>query len=141
VGLDKNPDFYKPLAERLEELLRLEKEKRITQTELLKAYTEIQDAIINHQSEGEAKGFTTERQRAVYASMKTIFNGDAEDATRTLFDLIRGELSIVGWEEKSMVQKDMENKLTRFLKTKMERHEAKLKALDLIDVLKRNKDA
>jgi type I restriction enzyme R subunit len=73
--------------------------------------------------------------------MKLIFDGDAEDATRTLFDLIKGELNIVGWEEKSMVQKDIENKLTRFLTTKMQRPEAKLKALELIDVLKRNKDA
>lgn len=141
VGLDKNPDFYKPLAERLEELLRLDKEKRITQTELLKAYSDIQDDIATHQKEGEEKGFTTERERAVYDSMKTIFNGDAEDATRTLFDLINGELDIIGWEGKGTVLKDMENKLTRFLKTKMERSDAKAKALELIDVIKRNKNA
>lgn len=141
VGLDKNPDFYRPLAERLEELLRLRKEQRITQLELLKAFTDMQDDIVNHQKEGEAKGFTTERERAVYDSMKTIFNGDAEDATRTLFDLIGGELSIVEWETKGMVVKDMENKLTRFLKTKMDRVEAKAKAVELIYVIKRNKDA
>ncbi|KIC92599.1 type I restriction endonuclease subunit R [Flavihumibacter sp. ZG627] len=141
VGLDKNPDFYKPLAERLEELLKLDKQKRITQTELLKAYADIQDDIADHQAEGEQKGFVTECQRAVYDSMKIVFDGDAEDATRTLFDLIAGELGIVGWEEKSMVQKDIENKLTRFLKTKMERSAAKVKAQELIDVLKRNKDA
>lgn len=141
VGLDKSPDFFKPLAQRLEELLKLDEEKRITQTALLKAYADIQDEIVNHQSEGEQKGFTTERQRAVYDSMKIIFDGDADDATKTLFDLINGELSIVGWEDKSMVRKDIENKLTRFLKTKMDRSAAKLKAVELIDVLKRNKDA
>ena len=74
-------------------------------------------------------------------SMKTIFDGDADDATRTLFDLITGELNIIGWDTKSMVQKDMENKLTRFLKTKMDRSAAKIKAIELIDVLKRNRDA
>jgi type I restriction enzyme, R subunit len=141
VGLDKNPHFYKPLAQRLEELLKLDKAKRITQTALLKAYADIQDEIVDHQKEGEEKGFTTERERAVFDSMKIIFNGDAEDATRTLFDLISGELSIIGWEDKGMVQKDIENKLTRFLKTKMDRSAAKLKAAELIDVLKRNKDA
>jgi type I restriction enzyme, R subunit len=141
VGLDKNPDFFKPLAQRLEELLKLNEEKRITQTALLKAFADIQDEIVDHQNEGEQKGFVTEQQRAVYDSMKIIFDGDAEDATRTLFDLIRGELSIIGWDDKSMVRKDMENKLTRFLKTKMERSVAKLKAVELIDVLKRNKDA
>jgi type I restriction enzyme R subunit len=141
VGLDKNPDFYKPLAQRLEELLKLREEQRITQTELLKAFTDLQDDIAGHQSEGEEKGFTTERQRAVYDSMKTVFNGGADDATRTVFALVSSELSIVGWEGKTMVCKDMEIKLTRFLTTKMDRASAKAKALQLIDVLKRNSDA
>lgn len=141
VGLDKNPDFYKPLAERLEELLKLRKEQRITQTELLKAYADIQDDIVGHQTEGEEKGFTTERQRAVYDSMKAVFDGGADDATRTLFDLIGGELNIVGWEEKTMVCKDIEVKLTRFLTTaRLDRAAAKAKAMELIDVLKRNKN-
>ncbi|RYZ51430.1 MAG: type I restriction endonuclease subunit R, partial [Sphingobacteriales bacterium] len=141
VGLDKNPDFYKPLAQRLEELMKLRREERITQTELLKAYTDIQDEMAAHLTEGEEKGFTTERQRAVYDSMKLVFDGGADDATRTVFDLIGGELNIVGWEEKTMVCKDMEVKLTRFLTTKMDRTAAKAKALELIGVLKRNKDA
>jgi type I restriction enzyme R subunit len=141
VGLDKNPDFYKPLAQRLEELLKMKKAERITQTELLKAYAEIQDEIIGEKKEGEDKGFTTERKRAVYNSMKLIFGEDAEDATKTLFDLIDGELNIIGWENKGRVQKDIENKIMRFLKTKMERAEAKAKAKEIVDILKKNKDA
>lgn len=141
VGIDKNPDFYKPLAQRLDELLKLKKEERITQLELLKAYAEIQDEIIGEQKEGEEKGFKTERQRAVYNSMKTMFHGDAEDATKTLFDLIKGELNIVGWQAKGQVQKDIENKIMRFLKTKLERNEAKAKAKEMVDVLIKNKDA
>ncbi|MFD2726275.1 type I restriction endonuclease subunit R [Hyunsoonleella rubra] len=141
VGLDKNPDFYKPLAQRLDELLKLKAEERITQLELLKAYTEIQDDIIAQQKEGEQKGFKTERERAVYDSMKVLFDGTAKDATKTLFDLIKGELNIVGWQAKGQVKKDIENKLMRFLKTKLERREAKVKAKELVDVLIKNKDA
>lgn len=141
VGIDKNPDFYKPLAQRLDELLKLKKEERITQLELLKAFTEIQDEIIDEQKEGEQKGFNTERERAVYSTMKTVFDGDADDATRTLFDLINGELNIVGWQSKGQVKKDMENKIMRFLKIKMERSEAKSKAKEMVDVLIQNKDA
>jgi type I restriction enzyme R subunit len=141
VGIDKNPDFYKPLAQRLDELLKLKADQRITQLELLKAYTEIQDEIIAEQKEGEQKGFTTERERAVYNSMKTLFDDDAEDATKTLFDLISGELNIVGWQMKGQVQKDIENKLMRFLKTKLERNEAKAKAKEMVTVLIKNKDA
>ncbi|WP_319482892.1 type I restriction endonuclease [uncultured Draconibacterium sp.] len=141
VGIDKNPDFYKPLAQRLDELLKLKKEERITQLELLKAFSEIQDEIIAEQTEGEQKGFNTERERATYYSMKTIFDGDAEDATKTLFDLIGGELNIIGWQYKGQVKKDIENKIMRFLKTKLERKEAKAKAKEMVDVLIKNKDA
>jgi len=141
VGIDKNPDFYKPLAQRLDELLKMKKDERLTQLELLKAYTDIQDEIIAEQKEGEQKGFNTERERAVYNTMKTMFDGDAEDATKTLFDLIKGELNIVGWQGKGRVQKDIENKVMRFLKTKLERNEAKAKAKEMVDVLIKNEDA
>jgi type I restriction enzyme R subunit len=141
VGMDKSPDYYKPLAERLEELLRQRKEERITQTELLKAYADMQDEIIDQQKEGEQKGFTTERQRAIYDSMKAIFDGEAEDATKTIFDLIQGELNIVGWEHKGKVKKDMENKIMRYLKIKMDRAEAKEKARELVGLMEKNKDA
>ena len=69
-----------------------------------------------------------------------MFDGTAEDATKTLFDLIQGELSIVAWENKGQVQKDIENKIIRFLSTKLERSEAKAKAKEMVDVLKKNKD-
>ncbi|WP_275314961.1 type I restriction endonuclease subunit R [Tenacibaculum bernardetii] len=141
VGMDKNPDFYKPLAQRLDELLKMKKDERITQTEFLIAMTSMQDEIIEEQTEGEAKGFHTEQQRAVYNSMKVLFDEDAEDATKTLFDLIKGELDIVGWQAKGRVQKDIENKIMRFLKTKLERNEAKTKAKEMVDVLIKNKDA
>ncbi|OMP29693.1 type I restriction endonuclease subunit R [Mangrovimonas sp. DI 80] len=142
VGLDKNPDFYKPLAQRLDELIKQKNEDRITQLELLKAYADIQDEIISQQKEGEEKGFKTERERAVYDSMKVLFNGDAEDATKTIFALIEGELNIVGWQAKGRVQKDIENKIRRYLTSaKIERSEAKEKAKDLVEVIKKNKDA
>ena len=141
VGIDKNPDFYKPLAQRLDELLKQKEAQRIDEAQLLIAYTALQDEIIDEQKEGEQKGFVTERQRAVYNSMKTLFDGTAEDATKTLFDLIQGELSIVAWENKGQVQKDIENKIIRFLSTKLERSEAKAKAKEMVDVLKKNKDA
>ena len=141
VGMDKSPDFYKPLAERLEKLLKQRKEERITQTELLKAFAEMQDDIVDQQKEGEQKGFTTERERAVYDSMKIIFDSEAEDATRTVFDLIQGELNIIGWEGKGTVKKDLENKIMRFLKVKMDRTEAKEKARELVGLMEKNKDA
>jgi len=140
VGLDKNPDFYKPLAQRLDELLKQKEAQRIDEAQLLIAYTTIQDEIINEQNEGEQKGFYTEQQRAVYNSMKLIFSENAENATKTLFDLIQGELSIVAWETKGQVQKDIENKIIRFLTTKLDRTEARDKAKAMVGILKKNED-
>src|SRR5690606_18336729 len=138
VGIDRNPDFYKPLAQRLEELLKQHAENRISDIALLMGYEAFQDEIINQQTEGLEKGFVTERERAVYESMKLIFGDEAEDATRTFFDLINRELDIIGWENKSMVLFDIEKKIIRFLKIKMPQAEARIKALELIGVIKKN---
>jgi type I restriction enzyme R subunit len=141
VGLDKNPDFYKPLAQRLDELLKQKEAQRIDEAQLLIAYSSIQDEIINEQKEGEQKGFKTERERAVYNSMKLIFDEDAEDATKTLFDQLKGELDIVDWQGKGQVLNEIENKIMRFLKDNLVREDAKLKAKEMVDVLIKNKDA
>ena len=102
---------------------------------------EIQDIIINENKEGKEKGFKTERQIVVYNTMKTIFNGDADKATNLIFEAVKGELDIVGWEEKGMVKKDIENKITRILKEKLERSEARKKARELVELIRKNKDA
>ena len=141
VGVDKNPDFFKPLAQRLEELLKQHEAKRITETQLLLAYAGLVDEIVEEQQASESKGFNTDQKKAVYTSMKTIFDDGAEDATHTLYDLISGELSIVGWADKSRVQKDIENKIKRYLRSKLDNVEAKQKAKDLLDILIKNKDA
>ncbi|MEQ6166156.1 type I restriction endonuclease [Ekhidna sp. MALMAid0563] len=141
VGLDKSPDFYKPLAERLEELIKMKEEDRITQLELLKAYTEIQESIVENEQQTNELGFTTERQKAVYDSMKVLFGDDAVEATITVFDLIEEELNVVDWDKKTAVRKDIENKLTRYLKQIMDRSDARSKAKELVDILSKNKDA
>lgn len=141
VGLDKNPDFFKPLAQRLEELLKQKKEQRITETQLLLAYAGLGEEIAVEDKESNEKGFVTNQKKAVYNSMKIIFEEGAEDATHTLYDLIAGELSIVGWVDKTRVQKDIENKIKRFLRSKLTNIEAKLKAKDMLEILKKNKDA
>src|SRR5690554_4533652 len=139
VGIDKNPDFFKPLAQRLEELLQEYAAKRLNQTQLLLAFSNIQDDIIKQQQEGEEKGFVSERSKAVFASMKIIFDGEAEDATKGLFELIKGELNIIDWENKGRVKKDIENKIKRLLQDKLDSKEAKDKAREMVDVLVKNK--
>lgn len=141
VGMDRNPDFFKPLAQRLEELIRAKEEDRITQLTLLEAFTEIQDTIINENKEGKEKGFLSEDQIVVFNTMKTIFGERAEDATRKVYNLIEGEMNIIDWEEKSMVRKEMENKIIKVLKEMMDRPEARQKAKELVDLIAKNQNA
>jgi type I restriction enzyme, R subunit len=100
-----------------------------------------QDIIINENKEGKDKGFETEDQIVVFNSMKTIFNDGADDATRRIFECIDGEMSIVGWEEKGMVRKEMENKIIKVLLQKMERVDARQKAKELVELIARNNHA
>jgi len=123
----------------LEELLQEYAAKRLNQTQLLLAFSNIQDDIIKQQQEGDEKGFNTERSKAVFASLKTIFDGEAEDATKSLFALIKGELNIVDWQNKGRVKKDIENKIKRLLQDKLDSKEAKDKAREMVDVLVKNK--
>jgi type I restriction enzyme R subunit len=66
VELDNNPDFYQPLADQLEELVKARRENRITQLELFEEFDKIQQKIINKNKEAENLGFTLEQQCAVY---------------------------------------------------------------------------
>ena len=141
VGLDRNPDFFKPLAQRLEELIKAREEDRITQLRLLEMFAEIQDTIINENKEGKEKGFDTDDQIVVFNTMKTIFDGNAADATRRIYIAIEGEMNIVGWEDKGMVRKEMENKIIRVLQEKMERATARQKAKELVELIAKNKNA
>ncbi|NQV01285.1 MAG: type I restriction endonuclease subunit R [Bacteroidia bacterium] len=141
VGMDRNPDFFKPLAQRLEELIKAKEENRITQLKLLEAFTEIQDIIINENKEGKEKGFISEDQIVVFNTMKTIFGEKAEEATRMIYEHIDGEMNIIDWEDKSMVRKEMENKILKVLTDKMNRSEARQKAKELVDLIAKNQNA
>ena len=73
--------------------------------------------------------------------MKTIFADQADDATRGIYQVIEGEMSIVGWEDKGMVRKEMENKIIKVLLQKMERADARQKAKELVELIAKNRYA
>lgn len=138
VGLDKNSDFYKPLAQRLEELLQQKEAQRISEAQLLLAYAELQNTIIDEQKEAENQGFDTHQKREIYQSLKIIFGEKATDATQTVFDLIEGELGIVEWYDKGRVKKDIVKKITRYFQSiGFTRPAAKAKAESILDLLVR----
>lgn len=138
LGMDRNPDYYKPLAQRLEELLKEYEAQRLDQAQLLLAFAQLQEDVIHENQEGNAHGFLTEGQVAVFNSMKTIFDGEAAVVTTKLFELVSGELEIVGWREKGEVRSDMESKIRKLLAGKLERVEARQKAQELVEILRKN---
>jgi type I restriction enzyme, R subunit len=138
VGMDKDPDFFRPLAERLEKLIQDRKEGRITQLSFLENMFDINEDIKNKDKEGKDKGFVTDREIVVYNTMKTIFNGDSENATKSVFEAIKEELNIIGWKEKATVRKAMQNKIMHVLMVKMERSDARDKASEIVEIISKN---
>ncbi|RBL89145.1 type I restriction endonuclease subunit R [Chitinophaga flava] len=141
VGMDRNPAFFKPLADRLEELLKQRETQRITQLDLLKAYEDIQDSIANEKKDSRDHGFFSSMEVAVYSLIKLHYDGQSSSVTRRIFDVVAGELKIVDWEIKSTVQDDMEKKIAVILREKFDRSEAKDKAAVIVNLLIKNKDA
>ena len=141
LGMDRNPDYYKPLAQRLEELLKEYEAQRIDQAQLLLAFTQLQDEIINENQEGSAHGFLNQQQIDVFNSLKTVLDGEAAAITTQLFVAIDGELNIVGWHDKGEVKNDMRNKIRRLLKDQLGTTEASQKAKDLVELLSKHKNA
>jgi len=139
VGLGKNPDFYKPLAQRMEELLKLKEAKMIDEAQLLLEFIKVRDRIIEGENEAKEKGFDTDGKKAIFTTMKLLFANNAEDATKALLHGIAGELGIINWEEKGRVRKDMVNKIRKFLiMSNIDKKIAKEKAKEMVETLRKN---
>lgn len=142
VGMDRSPDFFKPLAQRLDALLKEYEAGRIDQVQLLIGYTELQDDLINEQRAGQAQGFTTPQQIDLFNALTVLFADEAANLTKQIFADIAGELGVVGWEGKREVRYSMEQKISRLLKDKIPLFDArKKKATELVDLLRKDKHA
>jgi type I restriction enzyme R subunit len=104
LGLGRNPDYYQPLAQRLDTLIKEHEAGRLTQAQFLLNFHALIEDVRNEQREGQTLGFHTERETAVFNSLKLLFDGHAAEATRQLFAAIAGELDIVGWAGKGEVK-------------------------------------
>lgn len=137
VELDNNPDFYKPLADKLEELIEMRKKNQITQVELFKKFDQIQAKIVNKSKEAEGMGFGSEREFAVYKTLEQTLK-DAKGKTGQIFEDIAEELSITGWQTKEDVKKSMRVKIKGVLRGNVPANELQPLTLSLMDRIKRN---
>ena len=137
VELDDNPHFYKPLADKLEELVEMRRKNQITQLELFKEFKQIQQKILNKSKEAESMGFKSDREFAVFKTLeKNIDN--ARDITQKLFSAIKDELSIMDWETKSEVKKSMRVKIKKVLRGRLAFQDIQALTVSLVDLIKRN---
>jgi type I restriction enzyme R subunit len=139
INLHKDPEFYKPLSERLEKLIAAHKEGRLKQMELFKVSTEIEGAIINKDSEGSRLGFSNEGEFAVYNTLKKYFSENAETITRTLVHTLAPELGLADWPDKEQVQKTMRAKIKKNLAGKIPYDQKESLSKNIVDVLKHNR--
>jgi len=138
IEFDKNPEFYKPLAERLEELIEQRRQERITQLDFLKELEEIQNRIINKNKEAQSLGFETEKEFAVYKTLENILEGDSKFITKILFNALESELNIIDWQNKEQIQKEMRKKIKETIRGKVPQEELQSLPKAIVDQLKRN---
>jgi len=138
VELDNNPDFYQPLADKLEELINARRENRISQLELFEEFDKIQQKILNKNKEAQDLGFQSEQEFAVFKTLEAKMEGVAEDITKTLFNALSGELSIANWKDKSQVKQEMRVKIKNVLRGKVETEELHRLSVSLVNLIIRN---
>jgi len=137
VEIDSNPDFFKPLADQLEELIKARRENRLTQMELFAEFDKIQAKIVNKSKEAEGMGFGSEQEFAVYKTLEQTLE-DAKDKTGQIFEGIAEELSITDWQAKEDVKKSMRVKIKGVLRGNVPPKEIQPLTLSLMDRIKRN---
>lgn len=138
VELENNPDFYKPLAEKLEELIKARRENRLTQLELFEEFDKIQQKILNKSKEAGSLGFQSEQEFAVFKTLETKMDGEAKEVTKSLFDALAGELSISDWHDKGQVIKSMRVKIKEVLRGKVDPKDLHQLSVTLVTLIKRN---
>jgi type I restriction enzyme R subunit len=137
VELENNPDFYKPLAERLEELIEQRRKNQISQMEMFKEFDQIQEKIVNQSKEAQQMGFSSNREFAVYKTLENTVYG-AKDLTHQIFDGIQEELTIIDWDKKNEVSKAVRVKIKDAVRDKVDAKDLHKLAVSLVDLIKRN---
>ncbi|MGE5342052.1 MAG: type I restriction endonuclease subunit R [Candidatus Omnitrophota bacterium] len=123
IEMPKNPEFYTPLWERIQQLIERVKTQRMEQLSLFTANdfpsdadldTEldaIETAIVDQHRQLTRLGFTNGAQFAVYHTLKTILPETAQALTHTIFQNLAESLQIVEWDSKESVKKTMRLKI------------------------------
>jgi type I restriction enzyme R subunit len=138
VHIDHNPGFYKPLSERLEELIELRKKDRITQLELFQEIEQIQNTISRKEQKIKELGFKNEGEFAVYKLLEKKLKKESKEVTLEIFQSLAEFFVLDEWKRKEQVQRHMRVKIKDFLYEKVPVEEKESITKAILETIKKN---
>jgi type I restriction enzyme R subunit len=138
TNMDKNPEFYRPLSKRLEELVEMRKKDRLEQLKLFQELDTLQETIAGKEAQTRELGLDSEAEFAVYKTLEPYLHEKALPTAAAIFQGLAGELKIRDWADKPQVQKTMRRKIKDALLDSLSPGETETLSGCLLDVIRAN---
>jgi type I restriction enzyme R subunit len=111
----ENPDFYKDIAKRLEELIKAKEEDRITQAQLLIEFDKLQEEIRNSKEEWKRLGLASKEQFPIFKTLEKVVPNPKE-FTIGLFEKIGMYLQKSDWKDHDDIKKEIRKNIKSLLR-------------------------
>ncbi|MDX4049298.1 type I restriction endonuclease subunit R [Aliarcobacter skirrowii] len=131
----ENPDFYKDIAKRLEELIKAREEGRLEQVQLLMEFEKIQEEIINSKEEWKRLGLSSKEQFPVFKTLEKVLE-NPKDYTLAIFDKIGIYLQKSDWQNHDDIKKEIRKNIKSLLRTAdIDKELLKIIPNDILEIL------
>ena len=111
----ENPDFYKDIAKRLEELIKAREEGRLEQAQLLMEFEKIQEEIRNSKEEWKRLGLSSKEHFPVFKTLEKVLE-NPKDYTLAIFDKIGIYLQKSDWQNHDDIKKEIRKNIKSLLR-------------------------
>lgn len=111
----ENPDFYKDIAKRLEELIKAREEDRMTQAQLLIEFDKLQEEIRNSKEEWKRLGLTSKEQFPIFKTLEKVVPNPKE-FTIAVFDKVGMYLQKSDWKDHDDIKKEIRKNIKSLLR-------------------------
>ena len=111
----ENPDFYKDIAKRLEELIKAKEEDRITQAQLLIEFDKLQEEIRNSKEEWKRLGLASKEQFPIFKTLEKVVPNPKE-FTIAVFDKVGMYLEKSDWKDHDDIKKEIRKNIKSLLR-------------------------
>lgn len=111
----ENPDFYKDIAKRLEELIKAKEEDRITQAQLLIEFDKLQEEIRNSKEEWKRLGLASKEQFPIFKTLEKVVPNPKE-FTIAVFEKINIYLQKSDWKDHDDIKKEIRKNIKSLLR-------------------------